>query len=251
MGIPVIIATAAACGSLVTTMKSSWELSRMIRQKHDQRQAEEDAVRVYRGLRRALYAGRMSEKEYDHWLEKFLVAETERNLAVLRKIRAHLRIIRENSEKHSRRQGNRGTETRKSSRQKARQNEDDRPQKFVRFDDRKTYYVPDPPQHQRYQDVEWPQSAGSIEYFPLKDPFSTKDKEEAETVRLARLQRRTSVSYQESEVPPQPQSRIDSRLRDYKGRGRSRRREPREGSLSDGGCSDVSYLEKLGYRSRR
>lgn len=79
MGIPVILATAAACGSLVTTMKSSWELSRMIRQKRNQRQAEEDAVRVYRGLRRALHSGRMSDKEYDHWFEKFLVAESEKN----------------------------------------------------------------------------------------------------------------------------------------------------------------------------
>lgn len=79
MGIPVILATAAACGSLVTTMKSGWELSRMIRQKRDQKQAEEDAVRVYRSLRRALHSGRMTDKEYDHWFEKFLVAESEKN----------------------------------------------------------------------------------------------------------------------------------------------------------------------------
>lgn len=79
MGIPVILATAAACGSLVTTMKSGWELSRMIRQKRDQRQAEEDAVRVYRSLRRALHSGRMGDREYDYWFEKFLVAESEKN----------------------------------------------------------------------------------------------------------------------------------------------------------------------------
>ena len=79
MGIPVVLATAAACGSLVTTMKSGWELSRMIRQKRDQRQAEEDAVRIYRSLRRALHAGRMSDKEHDHWFEKSLIAEAERN----------------------------------------------------------------------------------------------------------------------------------------------------------------------------
>jgi hypothetical protein len=51
----------------------------MIRQKLDAKQAEEDSVRVYRRLRRALYSGRMSEKEYDHWYEKFLVAESEKN----------------------------------------------------------------------------------------------------------------------------------------------------------------------------
>lgn len=79
MGIPVILATAAACGSLVTTMKSGWELSRMIRQKRDQRRVKEDALRVYRSLRRALRSGRISGKEYDHWLEKLLVAESEKN----------------------------------------------------------------------------------------------------------------------------------------------------------------------------
>lgn len=51
----------------------------MIRQKLDAKQAEEDSVRVYRRLRRALHSGRMSEKEYDHWYEKFLVAESEKN----------------------------------------------------------------------------------------------------------------------------------------------------------------------------
>lgn len=79
MPVPAMLATAAACGSLVTTMKSGWELSRMIRQKLDAKQAEEDSVRVYRRLRRALHSGRMSEKEYDHWYEKFLVAESEKN----------------------------------------------------------------------------------------------------------------------------------------------------------------------------
>lgn len=79
MGVPVVLATVAACGSLVTTMKSSWELSRMLRQKRNQRQAEEDAVLVYRSLRRALYSGRMSDREYDHWFEQLLVAESEKN----------------------------------------------------------------------------------------------------------------------------------------------------------------------------
>lgn len=79
MGIPVILATAAACGSLVTTVKSGWELSRMIRQKQDQRRAEEVAQRVYRSLRRALHSGLISDTEYDHWFGKFLVAESEKN----------------------------------------------------------------------------------------------------------------------------------------------------------------------------
>ena len=79
MGIPVIIATAAACGSLVTTIKSSWELSRMVRQKRDARQAEEVAERVYRVLRRELRSGRMSSKDYDHWFDMCSNAESEKN----------------------------------------------------------------------------------------------------------------------------------------------------------------------------
>jgi ribosome assembly protein 4 len=79
MPIPTALALAAALGSLVTSTKSGWELSRMVRQKHDRIQAEKDSVQVYRSLRKALHSGRMSEKEYDQWYEKFLVAESEKN----------------------------------------------------------------------------------------------------------------------------------------------------------------------------
>lgn len=273
MGIPVILATAAACGSLVTTMKSGWELSRMIRQKRDERQAEEDAVRVYRSLRRALHSGRMTDKEYDHWFEKFLVAESEKNreqlpllciasvcspygsVAGLRKIRAHLRIINDNSEKRPYRNRSRSnrSRSRSSNQTRGRYDEEDnkRQRQSVRFDMRKTYYVPDPPQ--RYQDVEWPQSAGSIEYFPLKDRFSAKEKAEPGVVRLARLQRSSSVSYCASDSPRQShERRSESADRHERGRGRSRRRETRDVSTyASSDSSDEFYHEKLGYRSKR
>jgi hypothetical protein len=54
----------------------------MIRQKREQRQAEEEAVRVYRGLRRALRPGSMSYKEYACWSEKLLVAKSEMNCKI-------------------------------------------------------------------------------------------------------------------------------------------------------------------------
>lgn len=79
MPIPIALATVAACGSLVTSVKSSWELSRMIRKRMEAKQAEEDAARIYRSLRRAFHHGIMSEAEYDRWYEKFLVAAAEKD----------------------------------------------------------------------------------------------------------------------------------------------------------------------------
>jgi hypothetical protein len=50
-------------------MKSAWEFSRMIRQNLDAKQAEEDSIRVYRPLRRALHSSRLSDREYHDWYE--------------------------------------------------------------------------------------------------------------------------------------------------------------------------------------
>lgn len=51
----------------------------MIRQKLEAKQAEEDSIRLYRQLRRALHNGRLSDAEYNYWYEEFLVAEAEKN----------------------------------------------------------------------------------------------------------------------------------------------------------------------------
>ncbi|KAJ9164758.1 hypothetical protein NKR19_g1030 [Coniochaeta hoffmannii] len=254
MGIPVILATAAACGSIVTTMKSGWELSRMIRQKRDRKRAEEDAVRVYRSLRRALHSGRVSNKEFDHWFEKFLVAESENNLAGLREIRAHLRIVNDNSDKRSRRYGSLSRERPGGGdfeKRTQRSCDGDRRQKSVRLDRGQMYYVPDPPQWR--QDVEWPQSARSIEYSPLDSQFPEKGLEDPDSVPLARLQRSASVSYQPSHSPPKLGSRAsESATRHEQERGRSRRRQARDARANaDADSSDGFCHEKLGYRSRR
>jgi len=274
MGIPVILATAAACGSIVTTMKSGWELSRMIRQKRDRKRAEEDAVRVYRSLRRALHSGRVSNKEFDHWFEKFLVAESENNceanptrsvsfvvcvlirvpVAGLREIRAHLRIVNDNSDKRSRRYGSLSRERPGGGdfeKRTQRSCDGDRRQKSVRLDRGQMYYVPDPPQWR--QDVEWPQSARSIEYSPLDSQFPEKGLEDPDSVPLARLQRSASVSYQPSHSPPKLGSRAsESATRHEQERGRSRRRQARDARANaDADSSDGFCHEKLGYRSRR
>lgn len=51
----------------------------MIRQKLDAKQADEVSDRVYRQLRRALHSGRLTEKEYNYWYKKFLVANAQKN----------------------------------------------------------------------------------------------------------------------------------------------------------------------------
>ncbi|KAL2154579.1 hypothetical protein VTH82DRAFT_3255 [Thermothelomyces myriococcoides] len=93
MGVPVVLATMAACGSLVTSLKSSLELRRMIQREKEAKECDEVAPRVFRRLRRAYYEGLMSTAEYELWYEKFLVAKVEKDLPGMRRIRAHLRIL--------------------------------------------------------------------------------------------------------------------------------------------------------------
>jgi hypothetical protein len=79
MGVPVVLATMAACGSIVTSIKSSWELRRMIKRKQEGRECDEEAPYIFRRLRRAYYDGLMSTAEYEQWYEKFLVAKVEKD----------------------------------------------------------------------------------------------------------------------------------------------------------------------------
>jgi hypothetical protein len=79
MGVPVVLATMAACGSIVTSIKSSWELRRMIKRKQEGRECDDEAPYIFRRLRRAYYDGLMSTAEYEQWYEKFLVAKVEKD----------------------------------------------------------------------------------------------------------------------------------------------------------------------------
>ena len=199
--IPVYLATMAACGSLVTSVKSSWELSRMVRRKLEEEDIHEEAHIVHRKLRKAYFAGVMSGSEYDKWYEKCLLAKVEKDsmsvclvycsryddtltsIAVveMRKIRAHLRMIwnqpwvdTQISRAHSRRAHSHDRS--RSTRQRS-----------VSFDtNRVTFpYVsssPDSP------GTEWHRSAGSIEWYMTSQKAG-------KNVQLAPLQRRVSVSY--------------------------------------------------------
>ncbi|KAG7292791.1 hypothetical protein NEMBOFW57_002834 [Staphylotrichum longicolle] len=93
MGVPVALATFAARGSIVTSIKSSWELRRMIKRKQEAKECDEEAPYIFRRLRRAYYDGLMGVSEYEQWYEKFLVAKVEKDLSAMRRIRAHLRIL--------------------------------------------------------------------------------------------------------------------------------------------------------------
>lgn len=73
------LATVAACGSIVTSIKSSWELRRMIKKKKESKECDEEAPYIFRRLRRAYYDELMSAQEYEQWYEKFLVAKVEKD----------------------------------------------------------------------------------------------------------------------------------------------------------------------------
>ena len=83
MGVPVALATVAACGSIVTSIKSSWELRRMVKRKQEAKECEEEAPYIFRRLRRAYIEGLMSTLEYEQWYEKFLVAKVEKDRELL------------------------------------------------------------------------------------------------------------------------------------------------------------------------
>ncbi|KAM7184709.1 hypothetical protein V8F20_012110 [Naviculisporaceae sp. PSN 640] len=93
MPVPVVLATCAAVGSLVTSVKSGWELRRMIKRKQEQFIAEDEAPYIFRRLRRAHREGILNDREYEEWYEKFLVARAEKDLGALHRVRAHLRIM--------------------------------------------------------------------------------------------------------------------------------------------------------------
>jgi hypothetical protein len=79
IAVPVYLATAAACGSLITSVKSGWELSRMVRKKAEEQHFDDDAGSVYRKLRRAYENGYMKPDDYDRWHENWLVAKSEKD----------------------------------------------------------------------------------------------------------------------------------------------------------------------------
>jgi hypothetical protein len=148
----------------------------------------------------------------------------------LRRVRAHLRIVYNNAYSRDRDQ-KRSHGSSSSSSSSTSSSRDRRRRQSVSYGDtRRTTlsYRADPPP--RYRDIEWPTSAGSIEYYRNGD-----DRHAAGT-QLARLQRRSSVSY--------PRDRGRERERE---RGSERSEEDERGSRG----SSLRSKSSSRYEGRR
>lgn len=79
MAVPVALAMIVACGSLVTSAKSAWELSRMIKRKLNEVHVIEDAWRIEDELEKAVKNGLLSAEEYQEWYETLVIAKSEQS----------------------------------------------------------------------------------------------------------------------------------------------------------------------------
>ena len=160
----------------------------------------------------------------------------------LRKIRVHIRVLYDSLEDEKRIR----PRSRTSSSSSYGRHDDGKRRPSVRFDTRlqTTPIVLDPPH--RYQDLELPKSAGSIEYFPI-------DKRDGEgSIRLARLQRQSSVTYPRGDSPETTSKTYMQRSVSTSGheRGRSRRRVVSNIDDADNG-SDEADRVKLEHSSKQ
>lgn len=74
MALPPSIASFVALAGLVTVVKSSWELTRMVRKKHDERETYITAEQLSSRLRRAYREDRITKEQYDRWYKKLYIA---------------------------------------------------------------------------------------------------------------------------------------------------------------------------------
>ncbi|KAL2134991.1 hypothetical protein VTI74DRAFT_10126 [Chaetomium olivicolor] len=214
MGVPVALATFAACGSIVTSIKSSWELRRMIKRKQEAKECDEEAPNVFRRLRRAYYDGLMSATEYEQWYEKFLIAKVEKDLSGMRRIRAHLRIL-ENGAPAMSNQRSRGAEQRRRN--------------------HSVSYTAGSPY------LDFPLSRGSLEYNPDR-----RANVGAHPDQFIRLEREATYS-RSSSSEGSARGRSRSTAVRHESRGRSERRYD---SYDSGGETSGHYSEKREYRGR-
>ncbi|KAB5514940.1 hypothetical protein GE09DRAFT_1231713 [Coniochaeta sp. 2T2.1] len=94
MSPPAITMIAAWC-SVFTSVKSVWELSRMVRNKLDERVFYDKARIVYCNLKEVHQYGLMNNKDFDLWYDRFLAAEGSKDLDALRRVEAHIRLVLE------------------------------------------------------------------------------------------------------------------------------------------------------------
>jgi hypothetical protein len=73
------VATVAACGSILTAVKSGWELSRMIKKKDLEKRLDKEARTVVRDLQNAYLDGLMSERSFEKWYDRIVGALAEKD----------------------------------------------------------------------------------------------------------------------------------------------------------------------------
>lgn len=73
------VATLAACGGLITAVKSGWELTRMIKKKDMDMKVKKQADRVLRKLHNCYLDGFMSERSFEKWYDRVEAAITQKN----------------------------------------------------------------------------------------------------------------------------------------------------------------------------
>lgn len=73
------VATVAACGSILTAVKSGWELSRMIKKKDLEKRLDKEAKTVVRDLQNAYLDGLMSERSFEKWYDRIVGALAEKD----------------------------------------------------------------------------------------------------------------------------------------------------------------------------
>ncbi|KAJ4421553.1 hypothetical protein N0V82_003691 [Gnomoniopsis sp. IMI 355080] len=94
------IATIAACGSVITSIKSSWELSRMLKRKEAEKRIDSQGRALLKDLRDAYLDGYMTRRSFDKWYDRYLGALAEKDMLELRKIREHVNLIHRDNKAH-------------------------------------------------------------------------------------------------------------------------------------------------------
>ncbi|KAI3392943.1 hypothetical protein diail_4960 [Diaporthe ilicicola] len=96
------IATIAACGSILTAVKSGWELSRMIKKKDLEKRLDKEARTVVRDLQNTYLDGLMSERSFEKWYDRLVGALAEKDGMELRKVRQHIDLVRSSKDRITR-----------------------------------------------------------------------------------------------------------------------------------------------------
>ncbi|KAJ9148803.1 hypothetical protein NKR19_g5836 [Coniochaeta hoffmannii] len=89
--------------SFLTTIKTTWELSRMVRQRRAAQILKTEVPRIYRALRQAHGKGLLVGREFDYLLERLICAEASKDIIALRKIQSDFEALLARSSPQTRR----------------------------------------------------------------------------------------------------------------------------------------------------